>query len=198
MSNTLPIHHLARHGETAWTITGQHTGRTDLPLTASGELNATRLGDRLRGVAHQEVWTSPLVRAHRTCDLAGLGEGVRIDADLLEWDYGDYEGLKSSEIHQRRPDWDIFRDGCPGGESPADVVARARRVVDRLRTVPGGVILFSSSHFLRVLAACWLGLDANGGRWWILGTASLSAVGYEHDETEPAIRLWNDRNHVVD
>jgi broad specificity phosphatase PhoE len=197
MSEPLPIHHLARHGETAWTITGQHTGLTDLPLTAAGELNATRLGARLRGVAHQEVWTSPLIRARRTCELAGLGDGARVDADLVEWNYGDYEGLRSAEILQRRPQWNIFTDGCPGGESPGQVMARAQRLVDRLRATGGNVILFSSSHFLRVLAACWLGLDTNAGRYWILGTTSLSAVGYEHNKSEPVLRLWNDMSHIV-
>ena len=197
MSDTLPIHHLARHGETAWTITGQHTGLTDLPLTAAGEANAERLGVRLRSVVHQEVWTSPLMRARRTCELAGLADGVRVDADLVEWHYGEYEGLTSAEIVARRPDWNIFTDGCPGGESPADVLVRAQRLVDRLRRTTGNVILFSSSHFLRVLTACWLGLDAHAGRLWVLGTASLSALGYEHDAAEPVIKLWNDRNHVV-
>ncbi len=196
MSETLPIHLLARHGETAWTLTGQHTGLTDLPLTAAGEQNAVRLGARLRGVAHEEVWSSPLARARRTCELAGLAQGVRIDADLLEWNYGEYEGLTSAEIRSRRPHWNIFTDGCPGGESPADVLERARRVVGRLRGKPGGVILFSSGHFLRVLAASWLGLDAGAGRLWLLGTASLSALGYEHGETEPVIRWWNDMSHV--
>jgi broad specificity phosphatase PhoE len=197
MSDKLPIHHLARHGETAWTLTGQHTGLTDLPLTAAGELNATRLGARLRSVSHQEVWTSPLVRARRTCELAGLGDGARVDADLVEWNYGDYEGLRSTEILQRRPQWNIFTDGCPGGESPADVMVRAQRLVDRLHATTGNVILFSSGHFLRVLAACWLGLEPSAGRHWILGTASLSALGYEHNASEPVLRLWNDMSHIV-
>jgi probable phosphoglycerate mutase len=197
MSSSLPIVYLARHGETAWSLSGQHTGLTDLPLTASGERNAANLGARLRGIANPRVFTSPLQRARRTCELAGLGAAAQIDADLVEWNYGDYEGLKSSQILAQRPDWKLFRDGCPGGESPADVLARARRVVLRLRAGPGDAIVFSSAHFLRVLTAAWLGLEPRAGGLWILGTASLSAVGYEHDLTEPVIRFWNDMSHVV-
>ena len=197
MSDTLPIVYLARHGETAWSLSGQHTGLTDLPLTASGERNAANLGARLRGIANPRVFTSPLQRARRTCELAGLGAAAQIDADLVEWNYGDYEGLKSSQILAQRPDWKLFRDGCPGGESPADVLARARRVVLRLRAGPGDAVVFSSAHFLRVLTAAWLGLKPRAGGLWILGTASLSAVGYEHDLTEPVIRFWNDMSHVV-
>jgi broad specificity phosphatase PhoE len=196
MSELLPVHHLARHGETAWSLSGQHTGLTDLPLTPSGERSAVRLGARLRDVSHTAVWTSPLQRARRTCELAGLLSGASVDADLVEWNYGDYEGLRSADIHLTRPQWNIFRDGCPGGESPGDVMQRAQRVVGRLRMASGNVIIFSSGHFLRVLAACWLGLDASAGRCWVLGTTSLSAVGYEHDVSEPVIRCWNDMSHL--
>lgn len=197
MSDALPILYLARHGETAWSLSGQHTGLTDLPLTASGERNAASLGVHLRGVAVQRVLTSPLERARRTCELAGFGGVAQIDPDLVEWNYGDYEGLKSADIRAQRPAWQLFRDGCPGGESPADVFGRALRVVERLRAAPGPALVFSSGHFLRVLTACWLGLDAQAGRLWVLGTASLSALGYEHDLGEPVIRFWNDMSHVT-
>ena len=197
MAESLPVHYLARHGETAWSISGQHTGLTDLPLTSGGERNAVLLGERLKNVVHAEVWTSPLQRARKTCEFARLSEDARIDADLVEWNYGDYEGRRSAEIHADRPRWQLFRDGCPGGESPQEVHERASRVVGRLKAAPGNVIIFSSGHFLRVLAACWLGLDAAAGRFWVLGTTSLSALGYEHDATEPVIRLWNDMSHLA-
>jgi probable phosphoglycerate mutase len=195
MSHPLAVHYLARHGETAWTLSGQHTGLTDLPLTPTGEHHAVLLGGRLGGLAH-EVWTSPLQRARKTCELAGLLGGAKVDADLVEWNYGAYEGRRSAEIHVDRPQWNIFRDGCPGGESPDDVMARALRVVGRLRSASGNVIIFSSGHFLRVLAASWLGLAVSAARFGILNTASLSALGYEHDASEPVIRLWNDTSHL--
>jgi len=197
MSEALPVIHLARHGDTAWTISGQHTGHTDLPLTERGEHNARALGERLRGRKFARVFTSPLQRAVRTCELAGFGSAAEADPDLVEWDYGEYEGRRTAEIHAERPGWLLFRDGCPGGEAPNQVGARADRVIARLRAVGGGdVLLFSSGHFLRVLTARWLGLDAAAGAYFILGTSSLSALGYEHDRTEPAIRLWNDTHHV--
>ena len=196
MSELLPGVYLARHGETAWSLSGQHTGRTDLPLTERGERNARALGERLRGLTFAKVLTSPLQRAARTCELAGFGAVAEIDPDLVEWDYGQYEGRRTAEIHAERPDWQLFRDGCPGGESPDQIGARADRVVGRLRAIKGDVLLFSSGHFLRVLAARWLGLEAAGGRYLLLSTASLSALGYEHNRAEPAIRLWNDARHV--
>jgi broad specificity phosphatase PhoE len=196
MSEALPVVYLARHGETAWSLSGQHTGRTDLPLTERGERNARALGERLRGMTFAKVLTSPLQRAVRTCELAGFGAVAKIDPDLVEWDYGQYEGRRTAEIHAKRPDWQLFRDGCPGGESPDQIGARADRVVGRVRAVKGGVLVFSSGHFLRVLAARWLGLDAAGGRYLLLSTASLSALGYEHHQAEPAIRLWNETRHV--
>jgi broad specificity phosphatase PhoE len=196
MSESLPVIYLARHGETAWSLSGQHTGRTDLPLTERGERNARALGQRLRRLAFVKVFTSPLQRAVRTCELAGFGAVAEIDPDLVEWDYGQYEGRRTAEIHAERPDWQLFRDGCPGGESPDQIGARADRVVGRLRAIKGDVLVFSSGHFLRVFAARWLGLDASGGRYLLLSTASLSALGYEHNLTEPAIRLWNETRHV--
>lgn len=196
MSAALPIVSLARHGETAWSLSGQHTGLTDLPLTERGERNALQLGNRVKGRAFLKVFTSPLQRAARTCDLAGFGAIAEVDRDLVEWDYGQYEGLRTAEILAVRPDWQLFRDGCPGGESPSEIAARADRVVSRVRSVQGNVLLFSSGHFLRVLAARWLGVELTGGRLFLLGTASLGELGYEHDISEPVIRLWNDTCHV--
>ncbi len=196
MHDSLPIVYLARHGQTAWTVTGQHTGLTDLPLTSAGEAHARALGERLRKMAFAQVLTSPLQRASRTCDLAGLRAQATVDPDLVEWNYGDYEGLRTAEIQASRAGWNIFRDGCPGGETPDDVMTRARRVVHKLRTFEGRSAVFSSGHFLRVLAACWVGLDVRAAGLWILDTASLSALGYEHDRTEPVLRFWNDTSHL--
>ncbi len=192
----LQVIYLARHGETAWTLSGQHTSRTDLPLTPRGECNARRLGERLKGLEFAQVFTSPLQRASRTCELAGFGQRAQVDSDLVEWNYGDYEGLTAAEIHATRPGWNPFRDGFPGGESFDEIASRADRVVNRVRSVEGAVLLFSSAHFLRVLAARWLGLTPNSGRYFLLGTASLSTLTYEHNLSEPAIGLWNDTRHV--
>jgi broad specificity phosphatase PhoE len=197
MTEVFPIVYLARHGETAWTISGQYTGLTDLPLTERGERNARRLEERLRGLTFAKVFTSPLQRARRTCELAGFGAVAEIDEDLVEWNYGDYEGRHSVDVHRERPDWELFRDGSPGGESPAEAAARADRVVSRVRAIPGDVLLFSSGHFIRVLATRWIGLEvtANAKRF-MLSTASLSAVGYEKEMSRPVIQLWNDTHHV--
>jgi broad specificity phosphatase PhoE len=196
MSIELPIIYLARHGETEWSLSGQHTGLTDLPLTERGENNALQLGKRLRGMTFARVFTSPLQRASRTCELAGFGDSAERLPDLVEWNYGDYEGQRTTEILAKRPDWNLLRDGCPGGESPEQVGARADRVVERVRAVTGNVLVFSSGHFLRVFAARWLGLAPESGRYFMLSTASLSALGYEHNLSKPAIRLWNDTSHV--
>ena len=196
MSQMLPTIYLARHGETAWSLSGQHTGLTDLALTERGERNAGQLGNRLSGLAFAKVFTSPLQRAVRTSELAGFTAVAEVDRDLLELNYGDYEGRRTTEIHVERPDWQLFRDGCPGGESPSQVGARADRVVHRMRALEGDVLVFSSGHFLRVLAARWLGLDPAAGRFLLLSTASVSALSYEHDLSEPVIRLWNDTRHV--
>ncbi len=196
MSEGLPIVYLARHGETAWTISGQYTGLTDLPLTERGERNARRLAERLRGLIFARVFTSPLQRAARTCELAGFGAVAEVDGDLLEWNYGQYEGRLSAEVHKENPDWQLFRDGCPGGEFPSEVGTRADRVLRRVRVVEGDVLLFSSGHFLRAFAARWLGLDVAIGRFFMLSTASLSALGYEHNLSQPVIRLWDDDRHV--
>jgi len=195
MGDALPVVYLARHGETAWTISRQHTGLTDLPLTPQGEAEATRLGQRLKGLTFAAVLTSPLQRAVRTCELAGFGSAARIDPDLAEWNYGAYEGRTSVDIHGERPGWELFRDGAPGGESPEQIGARADRVIGRVRAIDGNTLLFSSGHFLRVFAARWLGLPPGAGRHFLLGTASLSALGYEHDRSDPVIRLWNEMPH---
>ena len=195
--DNLPVIHIARHGETAWTVTGQHTGLTDLPLTPQGERNARALADRLTGLKFTKVFTSPLQRARKTCSLAGFGAAAEVDSNLVEWNYGEYEGLRSAEIRAKRPDWQLFRDGCPGGESPAQVIARADSVLRRVRDVNGDVLLFSSGHFIRVLAARWIGLEPSvNSMSFLLSTASLSAVGYDHDRSRPVIRLWNDTHHV--
>jgi broad specificity phosphatase PhoE len=197
MSDNLPIVYLARHGETAWTISGQHTGLTDLPLTERGERTARRLGERLKGLTFAAVLTSPLQRAARTCELAGFKSVAEVDKDLVEWDYGQYEGRTTAEIRAERPDWELFRDGCPGGESPAQVSVRADRIVRRVRAIAGDVLIFTSGHFMRVLATRWLGLEPTVNcKFFMLSTASLSAVGYEHNLSRPVIRLWNETRHV--
>ena len=197
MSERLPIAYVARHGETAWTITGQHTGLTDLALTERGERNARRLGDRLRGVTFAKVFTSPLQRASRTCELAGFGNVAEVDPDLVEWNYGEYEGRRAAEIRAERPDWELFRDGGPGGETPRQIGTRADRVIERTRAVRGDVLLFTSGHFIRVLACRWLGVEPSvSSRFFMLSTASLSALGYERDVSRPVIRLWNETRHV--
>ena len=198
MSEDLPCIYLARHGETAWSLTGQHTGRTDLPLTERGERNAQRLGKRLAGHGFATVFTSPLQRASRTCELAGFGPVAKVDPDLVEWNYGDYEGQTTPQIQAKRSGWQIFRDGCPGGESAAQVGQRADRVATRLREILGDALVFSSGHFLRVLAARWLGLEPAAGKYWMLKTASLSGLGYEHNLSLPVIEFWDDTGCVGD
>lgn len=192
MNPKLPVVYLARHGETEWSRSGRHTGLTDLPLTDCGEREARRLGSRLAGLDFAKVLTSPLLRAARTCELAGFGKSAEVDRDLVEWNYGDYEGRQTAEIHRERPGWQLFRDGCPGGESPEQVGARADRVLDRVRAIAGDVLIFSSGHFLRVLTSRWLGLDAASGRFLMLNTATLSVLGYEHSASDPVIQLWNE------
>ena len=194
----LPVVYLARHGETAWSITGQHTGLTDLPLTLVGESNARKLRGALKGLRFTKIFSSPLRRAWRTCELAGFRASGEILHDLVEWDYGEYEGRTSAEIHAERPDWELFRDGCPSGESPEQVATRTDRVVDLVRSVSGNVLLFSSGHFLRMLAARWADIDRFGARSLMLSTASLSVLGYESSIARPVIRLWNDTHHLLE
>ena len=198
MSIELPIVYLARHGETEWTLSGKHTGRTDLPLTEA-RVNARRhLGERLGGALSAKVFREPAApSAARTCEFAGFGSVAQIDSDLVEWSYGDYEGLTTNEIRAQRPDWQLFRDGCPGGESLLAIGARADRVIARVRAVDGNVLAFSGvPHFSRVLAARWLRLEPAGGKYFVLSTAALSALGYEHTCEEPVIEPWNDDRHV--
>ena len=184
---------LVRHGETAWSLSGQHTGRSDIPLTANGEAAARALAPRLAGLTVSAVWSSPSQRARNTCALAGFGERAVIKPDLAEWDYGAYEGITTKEILSKRPGWRLFRDGCPDGEAAADIGARADRIIAELRQANAPILIFSSSHFLRVLAACWLGLPPEDGSRFILDTTSISVLGYEHDLTEPVIRRWNQK-----
>lgn len=197
MAEALPVVYLARHGETAWSLSGQHTSVTDLALTPKGERDAARLGARLRGVSFARTFTSPLLRATQTCDRAGWADAV-VDADLHEWRYGDFEGLTTKQIWDTNPGWQLFRDGAPGGESVAEVAARADRFVVRLRDDPRPTLVVSSGHFLRVLAARWLRADPATGRYLYLSTAAVCALGYDHGLDEPRLRLWNDTGHVGD
>jgi broad specificity phosphatase PhoE len=197
-SEELGVIYMARHGETAWSRTGQYTGLTDLPLTERGERNARRLGERLKGLTFAKVFTSPLRRAMRTSELAGFGSVAETDPDLVEWDYGDYDGRTTDEIRAERPDWSLFRDGCPGGESPQQIAERADRVARRLRAEPGDVLLFSSRHFLQALAARWIGVEPIAiAESLMLSTASLSALGYIDCFSQPAIRLWNETHYLM-
>jgi broad specificity phosphatase PhoE len=188
----LPRVYLVRHGETEWSASGRHTGRTDVPLTVVGEDEARELGARLQGIRFARVQTSPRQRAVRTCQLAGLGPVAEVDPDLAEWDYGDYEGQLSVDIHETRPDWNLFRDGCPGGESPEQVTDRADRVIARLRLLQGDIAVFSHGHFGRVLCVRWIGLSVRHAQSLLLRTASVSILSYEHGRTDQsAIAVWN-------
>jgi len=181
--------YLVRHGETAWSLSGQHTGTTDLALTEHGEEAAKRLAEPLSRVTFARVLTSPMRRARRTCELAGLGAQAIVDSDLMEWNYGDYEGLTTAQIRARAPGWIVFRDGCPGGESPEAIGARVDRLIVRVRSTDGDVALFAHGHVFRVLAARWLGLPVIVGRHLLLDTATLSILGY--DREVPAVKRWN-------
>jgi len=184
--------YLIRHGETAWSLSGQHTGRTDVPLTAHGEQQARHLGELLRSIRFSQVLASPLQRARRTCELAGLGAVMCVDQSLREWDYGQYEGLTNSQIRAQHADWDVFRDGCPGGESTGQLCARADAVRSQLRAMSGRVAVFSHGHFLRALAVRWIELPLLHGRSFGLNAGAVSLLGYEHHSVqEPAIELWN-------
>ena len=187
-----PRIYFIRHGETAWSLSGKHTGRTDLPLTEQGERDARSLAGRLRAVEFGSVFTSPMARARRTCKLAGLIDGAVISSDLVEWEYGDYEGKRPEYIRKERPNWTIFRDGCPNGESPTQVCGRADRLIKLLRKLEGNIALFSHGQFGRVFGARWIGAPVSQAQHFLLGTASLSILGFEHDRADtPAIVLWN-------
>ncbi len=180
---------LIRHGETEWSLSGAHTGRTDIPLTENGRRVAEEVGLRLAGRRFAMVLTSPLQRALETCRLAGFGPLAQIDAELREWDYGDYEGHTTAEIRRHRPDWNLWTDGVPHGETIGQVADRARAVISRVEDAPGDVVLFSHGHLLRILTAVWLGLDPGAARLFALGTASISSLGYERETR--VIRSWN-------
>ena len=192
MSSVLPKLYLARHGDTAWTDSHQHTGRTDIPLNERGEVHARQVGERLRGFSFVRVFTSPLQRASRTCELAGFGGPAEVDPDLIEWDYGELEGTLTSDILKRRPGWELYRDGCPGGESPEAVAMRADRFIKRVHGMSGDILAFSSGHIIRMIAARWNGLAPAAGRVFFCRPASVGVLGFEHDNREePIIRLWN-------
>jgi len=186
---------LIRHGETAWSRTGQHTGRTDIPLTDQGRVIAARLASALAGHSFAHVLSSPLQRARATCELAGLGGAVKLRDSLMEWDYGDFEGKTTPEIRATHPSWSLWRDGAPGGESVEAMGRRVDGVVEELRTLEGDVAVFAHGHLLRVLAARWLGLPVDAGRLLALGTASISKLGYER--TERVLHLWNSDAHLA-
>jgi len=180
---------LIRHGETAWSLSGAHTGRTDIPLTANGERQAVAIRDRLKEREFTLVLTSPLQRARETCHLAGYGEAAQVDQDLMEWDYGAYEGMSTAEIRERRPGWHLWKDGVPGGETAEQVADRARRVILRAVAAGGDVALFAHGHLLRILAATWIGLAPEQGRLLALSTATVSVLGHERDTR--VILHWN-------
>jgi probable phosphoglycerate mutase len=180
---------LARHGETDWSAAGRHTGRTDIPLNETGRDAARALREKLSGPSFDAVLTSPLGRARETCELSGYGAEAAIDADLREWDYGDYEGITTNEIRETRPGWSVFADGCPGGEELDDVAARADAVIGRLRGTDGRALVFSHGHMLRILAARWIDTDPTVGANLVLGTATISVLGWERET--PTITRWN-------
>jgi probable phosphoglycerate mutase len=189
--------YLARHGETEWSLSGQHTGITDIPITENGRNLAKRLAPVLATERFALVLTSPLERARKTCELAGLGEQAEIDRDLMEWNYGEYEGLTPKQIDARAPGWMLFRDGCPGGETPEEAAARADRVIERVRAVEGNIALFAHGHIFRVFAARWLGLPPAAGCHFLLDTATLSILSYYR--SIPAVKCWNAElaRHIV-
>lgn len=192
MSSELPKLYLVRHGDTAWTDSEQYTGRTDLPLNARGETHARQLGERLRGFSFIRVFTSPLQRAAKTCDLAGFGSAVEVDSDLIEWDHGNFEGVLARDVRREHPGWELFRDGCPSGESPQEVAARADRFIARVREIGRDVLAFSSGHIIRMIAARWNGLPPAAGRVFFCRPASVGVLGFEHENRDlPIIRLWN-------
>ena len=187
---------LIRHGDTDWSDAHRHTGLSDVPLTRHGEQQARALGARLKGLQFARTFTSPLQRALQTCELAGFAGAAESDPDLVEWDYGDYEGLTTSEIRCKNPTWDLFSAGCPNGETPQDMLMRADRFIKKVRSVPGDVITFSSGHIIRVIAARWLSLESEAARYFLASTAAIGILGYEHDRSEPAICLWNEHINV--
>lgn len=192
MSGDLPMLFLARHGDTAWTETGQYTGRTNLALNARGEMRARQIGAELSRFSFAHVFSSPLQRAFRTCELAGYGGVATVDADLVEWDYGRFEGKLSAEIQSERPGWKLFRDGCPDGESPQMVAGRSKKFIERVRSLEGNVLAFSSGHIIRMIAASWLALPPEAGALFHCRPASAGVLGYGHGKRdEPMLIVWN-------
>ena len=183
---------LIRHGATDWSESRQHTGLTDLELNSKGEKSASQLKNRLAREKFELVFTSPLLRARQTCELCGYLAQAKIQPELVEWDYGTYEGLTTKEIHKQRPDWNLFRDGAPNGETPEQVAARADRFLDCVRQLDCNIAAFSSGHMIRVIAVRWLKLSLEVANCFLSSTASLSILGYEHDMNEPAVLLWNE------
>lgn len=181
--------YLLRHGETEWSRLGKHTSVTDISLTKNGRAAAQRLRSVLANEPFGLVLTSPMRRARDTCELAGLGEAAIVEPDLMEWNYGDYEGLTTSEIRSKRPDWSLFRNGCPGGESPEQVASRAERIISKMQETERHVALFAHGHIFRVLAARWINLPASHGERFLLDTATLSVLGYYYQT--PAVKIWN-------
>lgn len=198
MNATFPRIVLVRHGETAWSKSGQHTGRSDIPLTAHGEFEARALAQRFAGGRFAHVFTSPLIRAARTCELAGFGAQVSAESDLVEWGYGEYEGRTTVDIRADRPDWELFRDGCPGGESLDDVSARADRLVARFLGCTGDALVFAHRDILRITAVRWLGLPVATAERLLLATTAVSILGRDRAPHRPVIELWNDDQHVRD
>jgi broad specificity phosphatase PhoE len=192
MPQALPRLYVVRHGNTEWSEAHRFTGRTDLPLNALGERNARALATRLQGLNFSRVFTSPLQRARRTCELAGFAAAAQIDPDLAEWNYGDIEGHFSPDVYRDRPGWDLFRDGAPHGESPQDVASRADRFITKVRQTPGDAIAFSSGHISRMIAVRWLALPPTAAGNFLCSTASIGILSYEHTLDRPAIELWND------
>jgi probable phosphoglycerate mutase len=192
MRSELPRLFLARHGDTAWTDSRKHTGRTDIPLNEAGEQRARQIGEQLRRYTFARVFTSPLQRASKTCELGGFGTVAQVDPDLVEWDYGRFEGKLTKDILKAQPGWELYRDGCPDGESPGDVAARADAFIARVRQVEGDALAFSSGHIIRMIAARWLGLPPDAGRYFYCRPASVGVLAFEHkNRDEPIIGLWN-------
>jgi probable phosphoglycerate mutase len=194
MDHAIQNLYLIRHGNTEWSESHRYTGRTDLPLNERGETNARRLAVRLQGIGFAKVFVSPLQRARRTCELAGFLPEAQIDPDLYEWNYGSFDGRFSEELRRENPDWNLFRDGCPGGESPQDVTARADRFIAQVRTLEGNIAAFASGHIIRSIAARWINLPILNAGQFVCATASIGILAYEHGLTEPAVELWNSQD----
>jgi broad specificity phosphatase PhoE len=183
---------LLRHGNTDWSDSRKHTGRSDIPLNADGDKHARLLGRRLAGEQFSQVFVSPLLRVRRTCELAGFADHAQVNHDLTEWDYGDYEGILTTDVHRTRPGWYLYRDGAPHGESPTEVAVRADRFIEQVRPLDGDVAAFASAQIIRMIAARWLGLPPDAARFFYTATASIGILSYEHKRSQPVIQLWDD------